>query len=47
MDGYVGLSSWVPCGEYRVKNLQGQEQEKPKTVQGIDNRWVKVMDRGF
>ena len=31
----------------KKKNLQGQEQEKPKTVEGIDNRWVKVMDHGF
>lgn len=47
MDGHVGLGSWVLCGESRVKNLQGQEPEKPKRVEGIDNRWVKVMDHGF
>ena len=23
MDGHMGLSSWVLCGESRVKNLQG------------------------
>ena len=35
-----GSAAGPRCGESRVKNLQGQEQEKYKTVQVTDNGGV-------
>lgn len=42
-----GSAAGLRYGESRVKNLQGQEQEKYKTVQVTDNRGVEVMDHVF
>ena len=44
---YECLFNILITKQKKKKNLQGQDQEKPKTVEGIDNRWVKVMDHAF